>query len=131
MPEIYVWPEGTVSIYTGTGATSAVVAFAQQSQASRSWGWLNSVTVGGIYADHLTGKRVNVSIRALHTYDGTVAKMAESATAIHMKFTHSGVNGSAGVFLYSGRIDALNYAGTEENPYTWDLQAHFNQWSAF
>ena len=131
MAEAYVWPEGQIAIYTGNGAASAVVAYAQQSQASRAWGWNNTETVGGVYADHLTGKRVTVSVQAMHTFDGTIAKIAESATAVHMKFIHNTVNGSAGVFLYSGRIDALDYAGSEGSPYTWTMQAHFNLWSAF
>lgn len=131
MPESFAWPEGQIAIYTGNGAASAVVAYAQQSQASRAWGWMNTETVGGVYDDHLTGKRMNVSIEAMHTFDGTIAKIAESATAVHMKFIHNNVNGSAGYFLYSGRIDSLEYAGSEGSPYKWTMQAHFNQWSAF
>ncbi len=131
MPEAYAWPEGTIAIYTGNGAASAVVGYAQQSQASRAWGWLNSETVGGVYADHLTGRRVDVSIQAMHTFDSTISKIADAETAIHMKFVHSNVNGSAGIHLYSGRVDSLDWVGSEGSPYTWALKAHFNAWSAF
>jgi len=118
-------------LYTGAGAASAVVAYAQQTQVSITWGWLNHGTLGTAYYDHLTGKRADVSIGAVYTFDKTIKRMAESATAIHLKLMHSGLNGSAGYFLYSGRIDSLEYAGTEESPYTYSLRAHFNQWSAF
>jgi hypothetical protein len=57
--------------------------------------------------------------------------MAESATAIHFKFIHSGVNGTAGMFLYSGRVDNLSIQGAEGQIYTYSMRAHFNNWSAF
>ena len=131
MPEAYAWPEGSVSIYTGAGATSAVVAYAQNSNLALTRGWMNQVTLGGAYSDHLTGQRADVSLGAVYTFDKTLQKLHESATAVHMKLMHSSINGSAGFILYSGRIDSFQYAGTEENPYTYTLAAHFNAWSAF
>lgn len=131
MPEAYAWPDGQAALHTGAGATSAVVGYAQQTQVTLTWGWLNHGTLGTAYYDHLTGQRAEVTIAALYTFDKTVKLMAQSATAVHLKLIHSGVNGSAGFWLWSGRIDSMDFAGSQDNPYTWSLRAHFNQWSAF
>lgn len=131
MPEVYSWREGQVYIYTGNGATSAVVAFAQETRIGTTRGWVNQAHLDRTYSDHLTGQRADVSIGALYTFDNTIQKIDTSATAIHMKFWHSSVNGTAGMFLYSGRIDNMEFIGTEASPYLWRLQAHFNLWSAY
>jgi hypothetical protein len=58
--------------------------------------------------------------------------MAASATAMHVRVTHANpVNGTAGFVLYSGRVDAIRYAGSEAAPYTYQLTYHANAWSAY
>lgn len=131
MPEAFVWPEGTVSIGTGTVGASAVVAFAENTNITLTRGWSNNATLSGTYYDHLTGAYATVSIGALYTVDATVHKINASATAVHMKFMHSGLGGTGGMWLYSGRIDSMSYAGTQAAPYRWTMNAHFNVWSAF
>lgn len=133
MTEAFTWPEGTVVIYTGnaTPSTSAIQGYAQDSRLSFAWGWDNRQAAGGNYRDHLTGKRVDVSVGAVYVFDKTLARIAESATAVHMKFIHSSVNGTAGYFLYSGRIESIEYAGSEPSPYTYTFKYHANYWSGF
>ncbi len=64
--------------------------------------------------------------------DQTLTKVAESATAVHMKLLNTNaVNGSAGFFLYSGRIDALPLQGNANGVMQFSVQYHANQWSAF
>lgn len=133
MPESFAWPEGTVSIYTGVAApsTSAVVAFARDTRTPINRGWDNRAAANGTYYNHLTGQRCDVYINAVYTVDTTLAKIHESATAVHMKFMHTNGLGSAGYFFYSGRIDSLQYQGNEKQPFIYTLNAHFNAWSAF
>lgn len=133
MTEAFAWPEGNIYIYTGnaTPSTSAVFAHAQNMRAPFEVGWDNRANASGTYYDHKTGQRVNVSIGAIYTVNSTLAKIFASATAVHMKFIHSNLAGSGGFFLYSGRIDSLQYAGSDKTPYTYTLQAHFNAWSAY
>jgi hypothetical protein len=131
MSVAYSWPEGQIYVYTGNAATSAVVAFATDSNVTPLWGWDNRVAADGSYNDHLTGRRMNVTVGAIYTMDTTLQRIADSATAIHMKFLHMHYLGSAGIWLWSGRIDSLPLNGADTQPYAFSLQAHFNRWSAF
>ncbi len=129
--EAFSWMEGQLWVYTGNLATSAVVAFAQQNNLNITWGNVNSETLAGTYYDYETGKRADFTVGAVMCFDGTLRRIADARTAVHMKFINSSVNGSAGYMLYSGRIDSLQFAGTEASPYTFTLAAHFNTWSGF
>lgn len=131
MPEAYVWPEGQIYIWTGTATASAVVSFAENSNLQVAYGWDNRPNLSGTYRDHLTGKRADLSIAALYTIDGTIQRMADSATAVHIKLIHNTINGSAGFFLYSGRLDNIAYQGDNAAPYKYALQYHANVWSGF
>lgn len=129
--EAFSWPEGSIAFWTGSATASAVVAYAQNSDLSFVWGWENRRTLSGNYYDIPTDTRADLSVGAVFTSDGTLARMAQSATAVHVRIAHyNAVNGSAGYALYSGRIDALRYAGSEGAPYTYTLTYHANQWSA-
>lgn len=133
MPQAFTWNEGSVYIWTGNASpsTSAVIAYAANMRAPFEIGWDNRANASGSYYDHKTGQRCNLTIGAVHTVDSTIMKIFQSATAVHMKLLHSNLAGSAGVLLYSGRIDNLQYAGSERSPYSYTLAAHFNAWSAF
>lgn len=129
--EAYVWPEGQIWVYTGNLATSAVVAFAQNTRLSLAKGFTNNETLGGGYYDVFTGQRADVSIGAIWCFDGTLARIFDSGTAVHLKIMNSSVNGSAGYMLYSGRIDSLPYDGAEGSPFKYTLTYHANVWSGF
>lgn len=133
MPEVFSWMEGTLTIFTGnaTPSTSAVIAYARNTRLPLNRGWDNRAAANGTYYNHLTGQRCDLSIAAVYSVDTTIPKIHESATAVHMKVMQSNAIGSAGYWLYSGRIDSLQYQGDERNPYVWNLNAHFNAWSAF
>jgi hypothetical protein len=118
--EVFGWSEGRVYLWTGSATASAVAAYAQNTQANM------------VHGNALTGLRADVSEGLLYTHDATIMKMFHpSATAVHIKLLHSGVNGSAGHFFYSGVIDSLVVAGSEQNPYQYTLNYHANIWSAF
>ena len=130
--ETYSWNEGSIAFWTGSATASAVIAYATNSDLSLVRGWENRRTLSGNYYDLLTGQRADLMVGAVYTSDLTLARMVESATAVHVRLTHTNaVNGSAGFLLYSGRIDALRYAGSEAAPYTYQLTYHANQWSAY
>jgi hypothetical protein len=132
MAEVVSWMESQVYISTGSATASAVVAFAQNTQVNLARGWQNDANAAGTYRDHLTGQRADVTIGVMYTYDGTIQRIEGSATAIHMKLLNTAVGqGSAGVLLWSGRIDTLSIVGSEANPYQYTLACHFNSWSAF
>ncbi len=131
MPEAYSWPEGSLSLFTGGTAVSALISYAENSTVNLVWGWDNKPTLSGVYRDVLTGKRIDVTIGALYTVK-TIQRIADSATAVHMKFMHSSiVNSTAGLWGFSGRIDRLSYAGNDGEVYKYTMALHFNQWSAF
>lgn len=131
MPEVFGWPEGYVYLYTGNLAASALIALAENTQTTFAYGYDNRVAANGVYADHLTGRRCDVTIGAMYTMDITTIRMMQSATAVHMKFLHSGLNGSAGHWLYSGRIDNYAINGRKADTYKLSIKGHFNVWSAY
>lgn len=133
MPEAFVFPEGNVYLWTGVAAASARIGYAQNLQGAFVRGWANDPSLAGVYRDHLTGMRADVLLGQLYTPDATIQRLEASATAVHLKLVHilPGSLGSAGVELYSGRIDSLTYIGNENAPYSYTLSYHANQWSAF
>lgn len=131
MPESFGWPEGSIYIYTGNLSTSALVAYAENTTLSMKWGWDNRAAATGEYFDHLTGRRVEATFQAVYNVDGTLMRIAQSATAVHIKFLHANAIGSAGFWIYSGRIDEMRVAGNANQPYKYTMQAHANRWSGF
>lgn len=131
MPEAFSWMEGQLYIYTGNMATSAVVAYATDCALNLTHGNVNNQTLGGTYYDYQTGQRADVSFGQVMTWDGTIRRLFDSATAVHMKFINSSINGTAGYMLYSGSIDNLSVNGAEKGVFSHKLAAHFNRWSAF
>jgi hypothetical protein len=131
MSELYVWPEGTIHLWTGTATASAAIAYAKSNQSNIAWGWDTRPNLSGTYRHHLTGQMAQISIGAAVSYDWTFWRIANSATSLHMHFRHSGVNGSAGIVYYSGVIDSIAEIGGEDQPFTYTLAAHFNVWSGY
>lgn len=131
MPEAYAFPEGQVHLWTGTATASAIVAFAQNTQAQIAYGWLEHQSVDGAYARHQTGQSVDVTFGALYTYDSTIVRMVLSATAMHLHLIQSSVNGSAGLFCYSGHVSGLAFAGNDGQPYAYTLTYHGTEFSAY
>ena len=130
MPEVFSWREGTVSVFTGAAATSAVVAYAENTNLSLVWGWDNRPAAGGNYYDQLTGLRADFTVGALVTSDETIQRIAQSATAVHIKY-HQTSFSTGGYWLYSGRIDRLQFQGQQGGLFSYSLVAHFNIWSGY
>jgi len=131
MPERYAWPEGQLLVWTGT-SNPVTAAYVENVRGSHAWGWYNiGPSIGGTYTDHLTGQRADVSVGVAYTYDTTLVKMAQSATAVHIQLNHSGVNGSAGWKYYSGRLVAQTVEAYEGGLYSLTLQYYANNWTAY
>ena len=131
MAETYAWPEGKIYLWTGT-AGSAIVAFAENVQATFTRGWDNYQTLTGTYGDRLTGRRVDLSIGALHHPDNSALRILFNAeTAVHMHLYESSNQGSAGHYLWSGRIDTLSKAGQANGLFSVSLTYHCNVESAY
>ena len=133
MAEVWAWPEASVYLYTGTATASALVAYAQNTRVSLVRGWDNYRTLTGLYQDALTGLRADVQIGALYTLDNTaLTRFFESATAVHIHFRLANTPvGSAGHFLYSGRLDSLEIAGSDGELFRYAVNYHANAWSAY
>ena len=131
--EAYSWPQGTLYLYTGTATASALIGYAQNSHVTLSYGWENRPSLSGIYRDHLTGLRADLSVQALLSNDWRVMKMAASATAVHciLKQITLPASASAGILLFSGRIDSLQMVGQDAQAYTFTFNYHSNSWSSF
>lgn len=133
MPEAFVWTEGSIALWTGSASpsTSAVLAYAQNMNGVMQRGWFERQSIDGEYFRHLTGQSFDLTVQAVYTYDATIVRMVESATAVHLKLQHNNVNGSAGFLVYSGHVAALSPIGSEANPYTYSLTYRANLWSAY
>jgi hypothetical protein len=130
--EAFSWIDATIYLSTGVAfATSAVVGLCENSNVSTQWGYVNTPAADGTYYDHITGQRANVSLQQVYTVDRSLLAIADSATALHLKLMQSGANGSAGMYLWSGRIDNVNYAGQKAGVFMLSCQMHYNNWSAF
>lgn len=131
MAEVVGWPEGQIYVWTGTATASALVGYAENLSLTFQRGFINRETLSGGYYDYTTGRRADVNCGAVWSYDGTLRYMYDSATAVHMKLIHSSLGNSAGYLFYSGRMDTLAAQGAEGNVLKFNIQAHFNVWSAF
>lgn len=132
MPESYGFSEGNLHLYTGvTGASGTPVAYVQNVSLTLAIGWQPEPSISGVYRDHKTGLQANLNAGVCYTFDKTMQRMFESATAVHGKFIHSSVNGTGGYLLMSGRMDNLAYNGSQGGAMLYSLAAHFNIWSAF
>lgn len=131
MSQVYSWPEGQVAIWTGNGATSAVFLYCQNTTVTVNYGWLKRQVGDGSYDAHITGQQAAISVGAAYTYNAAIMKLAEAKTAVHMKFIHSGIQGSAGYTFYSGQIMNVAYNGSEGSPYSYTFAGDFNKWTAW
>jgi hypothetical protein len=129
--ERYAWPEGKLLVWTGT-SKPYTASYVESVGVQTVRGWANiGPAFGGLYADVLTGWRVDVTIGAAYTFDKTLQKMFESATAVHLHVYHSSINGSAGIKCWSGRVHDWQAQGQEGGLYTLSLTYHANAWSAY
>jgi len=129
--EPFSWPEGHVYIWTGAASQSAV-AWAQDTYGTFVRGWKSTLNLTGTYHHTQTGRRADVQVGALMVVDHlTLQKWFDSTAEVHMHFSHSAVGASAGLLLYSGRIDNLDYQGREREMFRFNLSYHAHEWSAY
>lgn len=132
MTEVFSFNEGAVHIYAGvTGSSGSPIAYVQNCQLSFNYGWDTSQSLSGTYRDHLTGQAAQASINAGYTFDKTLLQRFNSATAVHFKFIQSGIHGTGGYFLFSGRLDSLSFNAQQGGVFMFTLAGHANRWSAF
>jgi hypothetical protein len=129
--EPFSWSEGQVWLWTGSATASAQVAFAQNINGGPTWGWERRPSLSGVYRGHLTGLEFPITVGALYTPHTTIQRMAQSATAVHLKLLHSHNGGSAGYVIHSGNILAMPILGYDNGLYEYSLNYVGNSWSAF
>jgi len=130
--EVYAFREGVVWLWTGT-AGSATLAYAEGTEIALTRGWQNYRTFDDVYHDVQTGRVATFRVQALYTRDhSALMEWFEAATAVHAHFIQNATGlGSAGLFLYSGRLDALQQVGREKGMFQLSLMGHSNEWSAY
>lgn len=130
--EVFTWREGRVLVWTGTATASAIVAFMENMNAAGQYGWETHQSLAGVYAQHETGRIMNVSFQYLYGTDATLMKMIHSATAMHWKIDHSSLaNGSGGLLLHSAVVDSFALAGSKGQPFTFSVNLHGHVWSHY
>src|SRR5574343_10019 len=131
MAATFAWPEGRIYLWTGTATASALVAYAERVYGTLAYGVDNFRTLYGTYHNLLTGQRADVYIGALYTKDMlTLQRMADAQTGVHAHLNHSGYQGSAGYFLYSGAINSVGVVGREGDIIRVTFSYQANAWSA-
>lgn len=132
MPEAISWPEGSIYMWTGSATASALLGYAKDMNVNLVVGYDNYQTFDTAYHDNDTGQRADANIGTLYTIDSITSwQFFDAKTAVHIHFQFTGVYGSAGIYLYSGRIDSVVPAGTEKTMFQWRFQYHANRWSAY
>lgn len=127
--EPFPFADGTLHLWTGAAtASGSALTHVQQTHLALVWGWRGDPSLSGVVRDHLTGQRADMAFVGTFNLEHaqTVARIAASATAVHLKFTHTSIDGSAGYVAHSARIDSLTF---DNDHYT--LSAHAHTWSAF
>lgn len=131
MSEIFTWMEGQAFLWSGNSTVSALTAYIQNTTLNAQFGWLNRRLVTGTYQDLLTGQRFDLQVGGMYMPDATIQKFALQTALVHVHLRHSSLGGTAGTFLWSGRIDSLQVVGSEANPYVFTLGYHSNLISGY
>jgi hypothetical protein len=130
MAEVFVWREASAYWWTGTATASAQLAYAENVRVALTRGWDNFQRLAGTWGNNQTGTRADVQIGTLYHVSNLQA-LFDSATAVHWHFMHLHALGSAGIYLYSGRIDTLELVGDQAQPFRHNLTYHANNWSGY
>lgn len=132
MAETFAWPEGTMYLWTGSATASAVVAYAESVFGTLAYGVDNFRTLDGAYHNLWTGQRADLQVGTMYTTDVlALQRFAAAQTGVHIHLRHSGVQGSAGYFLYSGAINSVTLAGRDGDIFRFALSYQSNVWSAY
>lgn len=132
MSEVYSWREGTVSVWTGNGATSAVLAYATDITVSFKREFINRRALSGNYYYVPGEERVDIKIGQLMTNNLTLWKIFQSATAVHVKIDHSAYpNGSAGYYAYTGVLETVELTESDAGVNKYNVGYYANAWSGY
>lgn len=132
MTQAFTFRNGQLHIWTGSHtASGSALGYVEGVNLALNWGWQNDPSLSGTYRDHASGLRADLGFSKVHIFDPRLHILANLATAVHAKLTQSHILGSAGIVLYSGRIDQLAFRETPGQADTLSLASHFNIWSAF
>lgn len=132
--EAFGWPEGLLYFYTGVTAQSGnPIAYVENSNGNLQWGWQWDKSLSGTYRPHLIDRTVDASFNARYTFETTttVQRLVNLETAMHIKLLHSSINGTGGLFLFSGRVAGFSVGGNAGDTYMYTISYQAHQWSAF
>lgn len=129
---VFAGHEGWVYVWTGAANQSgSIIQYAESFDVNFQRAWANEPSVSGVYRDHLTNRRADATLGGLYAYGNRLHQLANLETAVHMKIMLLDHTGSAGVLMYSGRIDGFSLNGMLGQNWKHSLQYHANIWSAF
>lgn len=132
MSEIFAAPECTLHLWTGSHtASGGAMVYAENVSVSLTMEYDTTPSLSGTYRDHAIGKRAEISIGRAYNLSAIYDKWLTSATAVHFKATMNHYGGSAGVILYSGRLDNVTLAGSMNGVMSQQIQGHANIWTGF
>ena len=129
--EAFSWREGNIHVWTGDASASAMVAYAQEISVTAEIYFVNRQSLAGTYTYHETGRLASFQIGTVMSQHWTLFNLFNSGIPAHFHLSHSGVNGSAGMFLHSGRIDRMAFKGRENEMFQWTLEGRANIWSSY
>lgn len=129
---VFAGHEASVWIWTGSHTQSGSIAqYVETFSVNLQTQYANEPAVNGVYYDHLTNRRADASMGGMIAYGNRLMQIQKLETAVHMKVMLQDHTGSAGVLLYSGRIDSLTPNGALGQVWKYGLQYHSNLWSSF
>ena len=118
--EVYAWPEGRIFLYP-SGATSALLGYAEDISIAVNWQWEKSVAgKTGTFAArsqfHLAGLDVHADVGAFYSVSNMLMA-AKSATAYNLKLEmiQSGLGNTATILLTSGVFTNVTLDGRDKD----------------
>ena len=132
MAEVFAWPEGELHLWTGSSTASGnPIAYVNNMTVTLTVRWQSDAAVDGTYRQHSTEKRADFSFGIDYLYGDGLVALFNAQTACHAKFTHKNTLASAGIILYSGRINTLALAGNEAAVFNETLNGFAHLWTGF
>lgn len=134
--EVYSFAEGKLHLFASASGTTtgSGIGFARESTLTFTYGWRDVEGADRRYRRVMTGRRVEMSVRALYA-DRVLFNLANASAAVNARFeglvTGAGLGKSAHFAMYSGVIDSVSVNQSDGAMNQITLNYHANDWSAF
>ncbi len=132
MSEIFGFPEGQLHVWTGSHTASGnPVAYVENVNFARQFGWQSDPSMGGTYRAHLTNIRADFNFQVGYLLGATLPLLSELRTGVHVKFTQANALGSAGYIAYSAVLTQGSLNGAQGGVFNESYNGFCHSWSAF